>query len=334
MPTQTTNYDLLKPLVNDATDQDLWGGYLNEDLDDLDSLMKTATDTVHRSVSSATDTATTADRNKIILCDASAAAITVTLPAVADAGDGFKISFKKMDSGTNTVTLDGYSSETIDGSATYIVASQYEAVVLVCDGSRWNIESRVYANPHGYAMFKSTGTITIPAGVSTGMISGIGGGGGGGAAVLNNGSDGGTTSFGSLVSLSGGTGGGCGGSSGLTGYGGTYGGQCGGITYNTNVAYSPSGSGGGINGGAGVYTGAGNSALANTGSGGGGAAYHSGSYPQPAGGGGAGQYMPPTSYALTAGTTYTVTIGAGGAGGAAGGYAGGNGGSGWLLLEW
>lgn len=37
MPTTTTNLGLSKPLVNNATDQDLWGGYLNTDLDTLDS---------------------------------------------------------------------------------------------------------------------------------------------------------------------------------------------------------------------------------------------------------------------------------------------------------
>lgn len=39
MPTQTTNFSLDKPLVNNATDQDLWGGYLNSGLDTIDSVM-------------------------------------------------------------------------------------------------------------------------------------------------------------------------------------------------------------------------------------------------------------------------------------------------------
>lgn len=45
MPTVTTNYSLIKPNVNDPVDEDLWGGYLNDDLDDIDALIKTATDT-------------------------------------------------------------------------------------------------------------------------------------------------------------------------------------------------------------------------------------------------------------------------------------------------
>lgn len=37
MPTNTTNLSLNKPLVNDPTDADLWGGYLNSNADILDS---------------------------------------------------------------------------------------------------------------------------------------------------------------------------------------------------------------------------------------------------------------------------------------------------------
>lgn len=40
MPTLTTNYRLKKPLVNDPTDQEVWGYYLNDDLDVIDSELK------------------------------------------------------------------------------------------------------------------------------------------------------------------------------------------------------------------------------------------------------------------------------------------------------
>lgn len=39
MPTPTTNFGFNRPLINDATDQDLWGGYLNGDLDQIDGLL-------------------------------------------------------------------------------------------------------------------------------------------------------------------------------------------------------------------------------------------------------------------------------------------------------
>lgn len=44
MPTYTTNYGLAKPLVADAIDEDLWGGYLNDDMDTIDTYLKTAND--------------------------------------------------------------------------------------------------------------------------------------------------------------------------------------------------------------------------------------------------------------------------------------------------
>lgn len=41
MPSATTHYGLYKPLVNDPTDQDLWGGYLNTNMDTLDNAIYT-----------------------------------------------------------------------------------------------------------------------------------------------------------------------------------------------------------------------------------------------------------------------------------------------------
>lgn len=43
MPDLTTNYSFYKPLVNNAVDQDLWGGYLNANFDVLESVLDTRT---------------------------------------------------------------------------------------------------------------------------------------------------------------------------------------------------------------------------------------------------------------------------------------------------
>lgn len=37
MPTVTPNLGLYKPLINNATDENLWGGYLNDDMDIIDA---------------------------------------------------------------------------------------------------------------------------------------------------------------------------------------------------------------------------------------------------------------------------------------------------------
>lgn len=73
-----------------------------------------------------------------VLCDASTGAITVTLPA-ASANAGRRYFIKKIDSTAFTVTIDGNAFETIDGDLTAIVRSQYEAVLIVCDGSNWHL---------------------------------------------------------------------------------------------------------------------------------------------------------------------------------------------------
>lgn len=46
MSSLTPNYSLIKPGVADPTDQDLWGGYLNTDMDIIDSTMKSISDSV------------------------------------------------------------------------------------------------------------------------------------------------------------------------------------------------------------------------------------------------------------------------------------------------
>lgn len=86
-------------------------------------------------------TVTTADDQATILCDATSAAFTVTLPAAATAGDGFVVAVKKTDSSANAVTIDGDGAETIDGSTTRLLAVQNESVILICDGSDWSIKA-------------------------------------------------------------------------------------------------------------------------------------------------------------------------------------------------
>ena len=64
-------------------------------------------------------------------------AISVNLVAAATCGSGFKYQIKNRS--TNTLTIDPNGSETIDGSATFAIASQEASVTLVTDGSNWFI---------------------------------------------------------------------------------------------------------------------------------------------------------------------------------------------------
>ncbi len=72
----------------------------------------------------------------LITVDANSAPVTVTLPPAADQPN-CEISVKKTDASANAVTVDGYSTETIDGSATYSLTTQYQSVTVKSNGTAW-----------------------------------------------------------------------------------------------------------------------------------------------------------------------------------------------------
>lgn len=76
--------------------------------------------------------------DNIILCDATSAAFTATLPtAVNFTGQTYTI--KKTDSSVNAVTVGTTSSQTIDGSTTAVISTQYASITVVSDGANWSI---------------------------------------------------------------------------------------------------------------------------------------------------------------------------------------------------
>jgi hypothetical protein len=89
--------------------------------------------------SSGTNTtiSTTSGIEEVHLISNGANAVTITLPAAATAGSGYKYNIKRL--GTANVTIDGNGSETIDGQTTFVISSQYSAVTVVTDGSNWHI---------------------------------------------------------------------------------------------------------------------------------------------------------------------------------------------------
>ena len=98
------------------------------------------------------------DHLKIILVDATTAAVTITLPAVASAGDGFEVDVQKSDSSVNVVTVDGDGTETIDAPGgnrlSVALPSQFDRIKLVCDGTKW------YAAEHRLTFESTVQTIT------------------------------------------------------------------------------------------------------------------------------------------------------------------------------
>ena len=76
----------------------------------------------------------------VVLVDASGGAKTVTLPQ-ASTVTGRIFTVKKIDSSANGVTLDGFSTETIDGSGTKSLATQYKTMTVISTGTLWYILS-------------------------------------------------------------------------------------------------------------------------------------------------------------------------------------------------
>lgn len=139
MATNTTNYNLLKPAVDDPTDEDLWGGYLNDDLDDIDTLLKQGiTNTVQSSQTTGFTASASISVRYVYPCDATGGAFNATLPTAAAAGNGATVYFKKTDSTSNAITVQRAGSDTIDGATSKQLATQNDILGLVSDGtSAW-----------------------------------------------------------------------------------------------------------------------------------------------------------------------------------------------------
>ena len=86
----------------------------------------------------AVPTYTQLESEEIITVDATLAASTINLLTAANR-TGQQIIIKKIDVSANTVTIDPSGAQTIDGSATNVLSSQYDSITLVSDGTNWII---------------------------------------------------------------------------------------------------------------------------------------------------------------------------------------------------
>ncbi len=74
------------------------------------------------------------DMEKVFAGDATAGAISLTLPTLAAGNDGWTCEIAKVDSSTNAVTIVG----TINGTVNLVLATQYASAILVWNGTDWN----------------------------------------------------------------------------------------------------------------------------------------------------------------------------------------------------
>lgn len=104
----------------------------------------TATVTINGSfganISTITTNTTIDNTYHTILVDATGGAVTVTLPS-ASTYERVIFNIKKIDNSVNTVTIDGNSSETIDGATTKVLATQNAGNSIQCNGTSWYIIS-------------------------------------------------------------------------------------------------------------------------------------------------------------------------------------------------
>jgi hypothetical protein len=74
----------------------------------------------------------------LILCDATSAGFTVSLPSASAVGMTGKILVvKKIDASGNSITLDGFLSETIDGALTQTISVQWSPFAIMSNGTAW-----------------------------------------------------------------------------------------------------------------------------------------------------------------------------------------------------
>ena len=97
-------------------------------------------------VKTVTTTYTVKPDDSLILCDATSAAFTVTLPPAkyfGTKGDTLAFTIAKLDSSGNAITVAGAGSDNIVGSSTFAgIVDQFDLVMVQSDGvSQWYVLS-------------------------------------------------------------------------------------------------------------------------------------------------------------------------------------------------
>lgn len=76
------------------------------------------------------------DTDRNISVDASGGAVTISLDLAANLS-GLEFTVKKIDVSANAVTIDPNGAELIDGTATRVLSSQWDAATFWCDGTQF-----------------------------------------------------------------------------------------------------------------------------------------------------------------------------------------------------
>jgi hypothetical protein len=77
------------------------------------------------------------DHNAFIAGDTTSGNFTILLPSSGALFIGFQVRIMKSDSSGNNITVDGNGADTINGSLTTSVSSQYVVKTFIWSGSEW-----------------------------------------------------------------------------------------------------------------------------------------------------------------------------------------------------
>jgi hypothetical protein len=102
----------------------------------IDQPSGTAPDVVTDTSGTNTTISTTTGIEEVHLISNGANNVAITIPAASTVGEGYKYQVKRLGTGTVSVAP---SSGTIDGAASFSLASQYDSVTVVSDNSNWFI---------------------------------------------------------------------------------------------------------------------------------------------------------------------------------------------------
>ena len=122
--------------AGDKVEARLTAGSLGTELSRLDAAaMISALD------KSANYTVLEADISSLIRVDTSGGTRTITLPTIASLTDEFNVIVSKVTSDANTLTIARSSTDTINGSTSYVLYSQYQSAWLIADRSNntWTV---------------------------------------------------------------------------------------------------------------------------------------------------------------------------------------------------
>lgn len=99
----------------------------------------TAYVTLRSNVNSVSSSYVITSTDAVVLADATGGAVTVTLPTAASI-TGKVYTVKRINSGSNNVTLATTGGQTIDGATTQVMTIQYTSLDVISDGSNWEIK--------------------------------------------------------------------------------------------------------------------------------------------------------------------------------------------------